>query len=500
MSEEAEILAVAAQRVGTVLHGKYHLDSVLGVGGMATVFAATHRNRKRFAVKVLHPEFAVRRDVRTRFVREGYVANSVAHPGVVAVLDDDIDEAGAPFLVMELLEGVTVDALSTTSDSAIPVRESLAMVEQLLDVLEAAHQKSVIHRDIKPANLFILRDGQLKVLDFGIARLRDAGTGLKSTRQGALLGTPAFMAPEQALAMAEQVDARSDVWAVGATLFTMLSARFVHPGENARQIMIQAATQPARSIQSIMPDLPGSVVALVSRALAFERSDRWPSAASMRDAVLEAHRGLFGSDPVRADVAALVERTSATVGTQPTQPDPFTESRRPVHERSASEPAKGSTPNGSPAVPRAKQTTASTPVAAIPPAAARKARWIPLALLSGAAALAMGARLGLREPTARTAVPEPVAIVNPAEVARAVAFPSPTAVATPPATAPVPPATASGELVPDPRPAPAKPVSSSTAPRNTPRPPASSTGTASTVAAPAAASLPPENPLKLELQ
>jgi eukaryotic-like serine/threonine-protein kinase len=468
MSEEAEILAVAAQRVGTLLHGKYHLDSVLGVGGMATVFAATHRNRKRFAVKVLHPEFAVRSDVRTRFVREGYVANSVAHPGVVAVLDDDIDEAGAPFLVMELLEGVTVDALCATSGSAIPVRESLAMVQQLLDVLEAAHQKSVIHRDIKPANLFILRDGQLKVLDFGIARLRDAGAGLKSTRQGALLGTPAFMAPEQALAMSEQIDARTDVWAVGATLFTMLSARFVHPGETARQIMIHAATQPARSIESIMPDLPASVVALVSHALAFERSERWPSAAAMRDAVVEVHRGLFGSDPVRADVAALVERTSATIGAQPTQLGP--------------------------------QTTASTPVATGRRSAARKARWVPWVLLAGAAALAIGALSELREPAARTSVPESVAMVKPAEVAQAVALPSPAAVAPPQATAPVPPAPASGELVPVPSPALAKPVSSSPAPRNTPRPPASSTSTASTVAAPVAASRPPENPLKLELQ
>src|SRR4051812_38757370 len=162
MSQEAEILAVASQRVGTVLHGKYHLDGVLGVGGMATVYAATHRNRKRFAVKMLHVEFSVRSDARTRFVREGYVANSVAHPGVVAILDDDVDETGSAFIVMELLDGVTVDALSTATGTAVPVREALGIAYQLLDVLQAAHQNSVVHRDIKPANLFVLRDGQLK--------------------------------------------------------------------------------------------------------------------------------------------------------------------------------------------------------------------------------------------------------------------------------------------------------------------------------------------------
>jgi serine/threonine protein kinase len=127
MSDEEDVFSAASQRIGTVLRGKYHIDSVLGIGGMAVVYAATHRNRKRFAVKVLHAELSVRRDIRARFLREGYVANSVNHPGVVAVLDDDVDDDGSAFLVMELLEGATVEALCWRPIRRLAVRDTLGI-------------------------------------------------------------------------------------------------------------------------------------------------------------------------------------------------------------------------------------------------------------------------------------------------------------------------------------------------------------------------------------
>ncbi|HXN30650.1 MAG TPA: serine/threonine-protein kinase [Polyangiaceae bacterium] len=294
MSDD-DVLREATQRVGTVLGGKYTIDGVLGVGGMAVVYAATHRNRKRFAVKVLHAELSARRDIRARFLREGYVANSVRHPGVVAVLDDDVDADGSAFLVMELLEGATVDDLRSRLGGRLPVREALAVAHQLLDVLAVAHESAIIHRDIKPANLFVSTTGHVKVLDFGIARLRDAAAGVQSTRAGAIVGTPSFMAPEQALAQGDEIDPRTDVWAAGATLFTMLSGQFVHEGDNARQMMIKAATAPARSLADVAPDTPPAVVDLVAKALEFERSARWDSAAAMREAVVRIHQELFGA-------------------------------------------------------------------------------------------------------------------------------------------------------------------------------------------------------------
>jgi serine/threonine protein kinase len=295
-----------SRRLGTVLRGKYRLDSVLGVGGMAVVYAATHRNQKRFAVKILHAELSIDGELQQRFLREGYLANTVDHPGAVAVLDDDIAEDGSAFLVMELLEGEVVERLRDRS-GRLAVRAVAAVTDQLLAVLAAAHAKSIVHRDVKPENLFVTRDGTVKVLDFGIARVRDlAGGGPFATTANLLLGTPAFMAPEQAGGRSSQIDQRTDLWSVGASMFTLLSGRVVHHGETAQQIVVRAATEPASSLAAVMPEADGRLVALVDRALAFDRASRWPSAQSMREALREAHGALFGEGIERGSLGALV--------------------------------------------------------------------------------------------------------------------------------------------------------------------------------------------------
>jgi serine/threonine protein kinase len=170
----------------------------LGIGGMAVVYAATHRNKKRFAVKLLHADLSINMEIRSRFLREGYVANTVNHPAAVAMLDDDVAEDGVAFLVMELLEGAAVDVLCEVHGERLPLPAVLSIADQVLDVLVAAHAKSVVHRDIKPANVFVTTDGSVKVLDFGIARLRGISSEQFATIGGTVFGTPAFMAPEQA--------------------------------------------------------------------------------------------------------------------------------------------------------------------------------------------------------------------------------------------------------------------------------------------------------------
>jgi tRNA A-37 threonylcarbamoyl transferase component Bud32 len=290
-------LARARARLGRVLEDKWTLDALLGLGGMAAVYAATHRNGKRVAVKMLHSEMTRNDELRQRFLREGYAANTIQHEGAVSVLDDDVAEDGSAFLVMELLEGETVERRWERSGRRLPAREVLAIAEQLLDVLAAAHAKNVVHRDVKPENLFITKVGQLKVLDFGIAKVFEAQRErATSTRVGVVMGTPAFMAPEQARARWDEVDGRTDLWAVGATMFALLSGRHVHEGVSGNEQLILSATTPAPSLGSVERDVPLALVALVDRALAFERGRRWVDAGSMQMAVRAVLADLGGSE------------------------------------------------------------------------------------------------------------------------------------------------------------------------------------------------------------
>jgi len=322
MTEQTvDLESLVHQRVGTVIVGKYTLDRVIGIGGMAAVYAATHRNQAEFAVKMLHPDVSSRDDIRSRFLREGYIANSVKHPGAVRVVDDDVAEDGAAFLVMELLDGATVEDLWFRGDRQVPLRAALAMAHQLLDVLSVAHAKNIVHRDIKPANLFVTRAGDLKVLDFGIARLRDATTNA-ITLMGAMLGTPAFMAPEQARGQSKEVDGQTDVWAVGATVFALLSGHLVHEADSATLLLLKVATTPSRSLTRVAKDVPEPIAALVDKALAFEKASRWESAAAMRDALEEAYAATLHEPLTREVLAAYFrEMEEAPVRSTPA-PDP----------------------------------------------------------------------------------------------------------------------------------------------------------------------------------
>ncbi len=305
MDSEDALLEQAQRRLGSVLCGKYTVEKVLGVGGMAVVYAATHRNQKKVAIKMLHPQLSTHAEIRKRFLREGYVANSVKHKGAVDVIDDDVAEDGAAFIVMEYLDGMPVDALANARGGRLPPTAAIAIVHELCAVLAAAHASEIVHRDIKPANIFVTTDGELKVLDFGIARLRDSSSG-QATNTGMMLGTPAFMAPEQARGQTPEVGAATDIWAAGATLFNLLSGENVHTGDTAQMVMIHAATNPPRSLAAVMPDLAPEIVAVVDRALQFGRSERWETAASMRTALREAHLQAYGDLSITRTLAPLV--------------------------------------------------------------------------------------------------------------------------------------------------------------------------------------------------
>jgi serine/threonine-protein kinase len=331
----AELLAKS--RVGRVLRDKWRLDALIGVGGMAAVYAATHRNGSRAAVKLLHTELSLNDQVRSRFLREGYVANAVDHEGAVKVLDDDIAEDGSLFLVSELLDGETLEDRRLRAGGRLGEDEVLSLAHQLLDVLVSAHAKGIVHRDLKGENVFLTRAGQVKVLDFGIARLREVSTVSTATQMGSSMGTPAFMAPEQARGLWDQVDARTDLWAVGATLYTLLTGRLVHDGRTNNEILLAAMTQPAPSLASVVPESAPTVVHLVDRALAFAKENRWPDAARMQEAVLHAYHNRFGkpiSTAPRLTVPETVPNKTLISTSAPVIPG-FATTARPVSDETA---------------------------------------------------------------------------------------------------------------------------------------------------------------------
>jgi serine/threonine-protein kinase len=283
--------APAEARVGRVLRGKWRLDALLGVGGMAAVYAATHRNGMRGAVKLLHPIHSRDGELRRRFLREGYLANRVEHIGAVRVLDDDTSEDGAVFLVMELLEGEALIDRAIDQGGTLPVHEVMWLGDQLLDALAAAHGRGVVHRDIKPDNLFLTHGGTLKILDFGLACVLEP---IARPSSELLVGTPAYMPPEQVDGNWEQVDARSDIWSVGATLFALASGTHVYD-DVARELGDVSIFDRNPSLMEAMPDAPEAFARVVDRALRADKADRWPDARAMQAALRLAHEQIFGA-------------------------------------------------------------------------------------------------------------------------------------------------------------------------------------------------------------
>jgi serine/threonine protein kinase len=276
-------------RLGQTLQGKWHVDRVLGMGGMGTVYEATHRNGRRVAIKLLHARYALDRDIRKRFLREGYVANKIDHPGAVAILDDDVLHDGSPFLVMELLDGESMAARLTRVGGQLDYAEALAIAGQIVDVLGVAHDRGIVHRDIKPANVFLTRTGHVKLLDFGLARVRDGVASVVPTLEGVVMGTLAYMAPEQARGRQDLIDGRSDLFSVGAVVFRAVTGRRIHEHEKALDMTLAAARTHAPSLAHVVPNAGPAFVAAVDRALAFERADRWQTARAMFEALRAAY-------------------------------------------------------------------------------------------------------------------------------------------------------------------------------------------------------------------
>lgn len=274
-----QVIEDARSLVGSTVRGKWRLDALLGVGGSAAVYSATHRNGKRGALKILRGDLADDLDLRSRFLKEGYVANLVGHPGVVAMIDDDIDVEGTPFLVMELLEGSPLDRL-VKKGRPMPLARALEIGEAVLDVLAAAHEQGIVHGDIKPGNVFLTTGGEVKVLDFGIAHVSD--DTVRMTAEDAL-GTPAYISPEQA--RGDDVDGRTDLWALGALMIALISGRRPREGKTVVDELRMAATEPLAPVRQLAPAVSEELAKVLDRAVSFSPRDRWPDATTMQQAL-----------------------------------------------------------------------------------------------------------------------------------------------------------------------------------------------------------------------
>ena len=292
--------------IGKIFAGKWKLESLLGTGGTSAVYAASDPDGRQVALKILRPELASKK-AKARLLREADVANQLAADGAVAVLEGGVDGDDL-FLVMELLDGSTLGARAAAAGGKLGVEEVARLATGLLRVLAAAHARGIIHRDIKPENVFLTRAGEVRVLDFGLAHLDDPNAASSVlTKSGATMGTPTFMAPEQARGRAREVDARTDVWGAAATLFTLLSGRPVHAAETIGEALVMAGSLPAPPLALHAPEVPRPFAVVIDRALSFRPDDRYPDAGAMLAALEQARESLTQGE------SALSEQLAATL-------------------------------------------------------------------------------------------------------------------------------------------------------------------------------------------
>jgi eukaryotic-like serine/threonine-protein kinase len=273
--------------IGTTVDRRYLLKREIARGGAGAVFEAEHIYTKRsVALKLLVPEQRAAAEPRARLLREALALTAARHPGVVAALDAGETEDGTPYLVLELLEGRSLEGILAVRRRIAPA-EAAWLGSAVCEALAAAHRRGIIHRDIKPSNVFVARDEQgrevVKVFDFGVARVPSEKN--KLTQDGALLGTPEYMAPEQLLA--REVDGRTDLYAVGVTLFECLAGVVPFEG-NFGEVLLKVSTEPVPSLRQKAPEVSAELAAVIERALSREPDARFPDALALGQALRKA--------------------------------------------------------------------------------------------------------------------------------------------------------------------------------------------------------------------
>src|SRR4051812_30510849 len=304
---------------GDLISGKYRLLRLIGDGGMGSVFEARHEYLgTAVALKFLHPELAARPGLVARFLQEARLSASIKSHHIAHVTDVDQGEGGAAYLVMELLEGSSLQQI-LDREKVLPAPVALDYTLQILAGLEAAHAVGVVHRDLKPDNVFVVstpRGPLVKLLDFGIAKLRRSEEFQEAlTRPGVVMGTPEYMSPEQATS-ADSVDARADVYSVGAMLYEMLCGKRPAPGDNAQQIAAFVLSRKVPYLSQVDSTIAVGLADAVHKAMSPLASGRFATVSEFRAAVLP----FCGSLSLAGSLAATPAPSGGVAPTLPPEP------------------------------------------------------------------------------------------------------------------------------------------------------------------------------------
>jgi serine/threonine-protein kinase len=370
---------------GDLVDGKYRIVRLIGEGGMGVVYEARHEHLgTSVALKFLHPDLAQRPVLVARFLQEARVSASIKSPHVTQVIDVDQTPEGAAYLVMELLEGESLEK-RLERGAPLPIAEAVDIAVQILSALEVAHREGIVHRDLKPDNVWLTpapSGPHVKLLDFGIAKLkRSAEFRAVTTRPGSMMGTPAYMAPEQAIS-ADQVDQRADLYSLGVILYETLCGSRPVDAEEPQQILERLVRGEVHPLRSKNPNVPPALASIVDRMVAPNPDERPPSAEAVKRELVEyarsgAERGGFPVDRASRPVAHTLPPDDAG--------PPFTARASAVPLALAStEPARTATAF-MPARPEFSPAPAMAAPAPASPRRSRRALWIALAVAGAAA-------------------------------------------------------------------------------------------------------------------
>jgi serine/threonine protein kinase len=388
--------------VGSVLRETYEITGVLGRGGMGTVYLAQHRRLpgKQVAVKVLQGAVASP-ELHQRFKREAEIVSRLGHPNVVEVLDFNTLEHGTPYLVLEFLRGESLH--KRLKRGPVDVQTTFSLIRQVGSALQTAHRAGIVHRDLKPDNIFLVPTDaggvvaeRVKLLDFGISKMADSDSSLK-TRDAVLIGTPQYMAPEQALGKNSTVDARTDVFALGCIVYEMLSGRGPFAGELIAEVVYRVVHEQPEPLGKLCPQLSPATVSSVERAMRKDPGQRYPSVADFVSELTGSPLKTLSNPSVPVVMQGPEEERSpsgisldATI-TKPSQPDAGP--RPPDAPRAPLPLVNIVSPVSAPALqPRALAT--------------RRTPWLAIALGVGAA-VGIGVALAIRAMSAQAPAPGP---------------------------------------------------------------------------------------------